>query len=71
MKSNHKNFVHLVGSYTYCRMMHGAYNVKKWFSKLYVCVCAYLFIYLLNNLITQPESRMHPHYAVYYTIQRH
>ena len=29
MKSNHKNFVHLVGSYTYCRMMHGAYNVKK------------------------------------------
>jgi hypothetical protein len=51
--------------------MHGAYNVKKWFSKLYVCVCAYLFIYLLNKLITQPESRMHPHYAVYYTIQRH
>ena len=27
MKSNHKNFVHLVDSYTYCRMMHGAYNV--------------------------------------------
>ena len=26
-KSNYKNFVHLVGSYTYCRMMHGAYNV--------------------------------------------
>ena len=28
IKSNHKNFVHLVGLYTYCRMMHGAYNVK-------------------------------------------
>ena len=28
MKSNHKNFVHLVGLYTYCKMMHGAYNVK-------------------------------------------
>ena len=28
MKSNHKNFVHLVGLYTYYRMMHGAYNVK-------------------------------------------
>jgi hypothetical protein len=27
MNYNHKNFVHLVGSYTYCRMMHGAYNV--------------------------------------------
>ena len=27
-KSNHKNFVHLVGLYTYCKMMHGAYNVK-------------------------------------------
>ena len=28
MKSNHKNFVLLVGSYTYCRMMHSAYSVK-------------------------------------------
>ena len=27
-KSNHKNFVHLVGLYTYCKMMHGAYNIK-------------------------------------------
>ena len=27
MKSNHKNFVQLVGLYTYCGMMHGAYNV--------------------------------------------
>ena len=25
---SHKNCVHLVGLYTYCRMMHGAYNVK-------------------------------------------
>ena len=24
----HRNFVHLVGLYTYCKMMHGAYNVK-------------------------------------------
>ena len=24
----HKNFVHLVGFCTYCKMMHGAYNVK-------------------------------------------
>ena len=29
IKSNHKNFVHLVGLYTYCKMMHGAYYVKK------------------------------------------
>ena len=28
INSNNKNFVHLVGLYTYCRMMHGAYNVK-------------------------------------------
>ena len=28
MKSNRNNFMHLIGSYTYCRMMHGAYNVK-------------------------------------------
>ena len=28
IKPNHKNFVHLVGLYTYCKMMHGAYNVK-------------------------------------------
>ena len=28
IKCNHKNFVHLVVSYTYCRMMRDAYNVK-------------------------------------------
>ena len=28
MKSNYKNFVHLVGLYTYCKMMHGVYNIK-------------------------------------------
>ena len=28
IKSNHKNFVNLVGLYTYCGMMHGACNVK-------------------------------------------
>ena len=28
IKSNHKNFVHLVGLYTCCKMMHGTYNVK-------------------------------------------
>ena len=28
IKCNHKNFVHLVGLYTYCTMMHGAYSVK-------------------------------------------
>ena len=27
-KVYHKNFVRLVGVYTYCRMMHGVYNVK-------------------------------------------
>ena len=32
MKSNHKNFVHLVGLYTYCKMMHRAYNVTKLYS---------------------------------------
>ena len=35
MKSKHKNFVHLVGSHTYCRMMHGAYNIK---SNFLVCL---------------------------------
>ena len=29
IKSNHKNFVHLVGLYTYCRMMHDAYDAKQ------------------------------------------
>ena len=29
IKSNHKNFVRLVGLYTYCKMMHGAHNVKR------------------------------------------
>ena len=28
MKSNDKNFVHLVGLYAYCKKMHGAYSVK-------------------------------------------
>ena len=28
MKFNHKNLVHLVGLYTYCKMRHGAYSVK-------------------------------------------
>ena len=28
IKSNHKNSVHLVDSYTYCKMMHGAYTIK-------------------------------------------
>ena len=28
IKSNHKNFVNLVGLCTCCKMMHGAYNVK-------------------------------------------
>ena len=32
MKSNHKNFVHLVGLYANCKMMHGAYNVKSFVS---------------------------------------
>ena len=40
IKSNHKNFVHLVGSYAYCRMMHGAYSVK--------LLCLFLSIYLLS-----------------------
>ena len=32
MKSNQKDFVHLVGSYTYCRMMHGSYSVERMFN---------------------------------------
>ena len=28
IKSNHKNSVHLVGLYTYCKMMRGAYNIR-------------------------------------------
>ena len=27
-QSNYKNFVNLVGLYTYCKMMHGTYNIK-------------------------------------------
>ena len=27
-KAIHKNFVYLVGLYTYCKLMHGAYSVK-------------------------------------------
>ena len=41
IKSNHKNFVHLVGSLTYCRMMHGAYNVKY---KRNLCVEEYIIL---------------------------
>jgi hypothetical protein len=37
IKSNHKNFVHLVGLYTYCEMMHGVYNVN--FSKDLTFLC--------------------------------
>ena len=29
IKSNQKNFVHLVGLYTYRKMMHGSYNIKR------------------------------------------
>ena len=29
IKSNHKNFVYLVGLYTYCKMMHGSHNIKE------------------------------------------
>ena len=29
IKSNHRNCVHLVGLYAYCKMMHGGYNVKQ------------------------------------------
>ena len=28
IKSNYKNFVHIVGLYTYFKMMHGSYNIK-------------------------------------------
>ena len=36
INSNHKNFVHLVGLYTYCKMMHGVYNVRLRLMVLYV-----------------------------------
>ena len=42
IKSNHKNFVHLVGLYTYCKTMHGAYNVK--LNNLHIWL--YIFLYL-------------------------
>ena len=32
IKSNHNNFVYLVGLCTYCNMMHGTYSVKS-------CIC--------------------------------
>ena len=36
-KSNHKNFVYLVGLCTYCKMMHGSYNTKLNFTQF----CSY------------------------------
>ena len=39
IKSNHKIFLHLVGLHTYCKMMHGAYNIKLWNSYW----CAHIF----------------------------
>ena len=36
MKFNHKILCVLVGLYTYCKMMHGAYNIKS-FQHLSVC----------------------------------
>ena len=45
MKSNHKNFVHLVALYTYCKMMHGAYSVK------HQSQCHIIIILITNNNI--------------------
>ena len=51
-KSNHKNFVHLVGLYTYFGMMHGAYNVKlNLYDYVYKLLCYNLFINLLLGRI--------------------
>jgi hypothetical protein len=36
IKSNHKNFVHLVGLYTYCKMMHGAYTYCRMMHGAYI-----------------------------------
>ena len=44
MKSNNKNFVHLAGLYTYCRMMHGTYNVKLINLTLYIIFRIFPFI---------------------------
>jgi hypothetical protein len=42
MKCNHKTFVHLVGLYTYCKMMRGSYNVKLLSIYLYLfCLFCY------------------------------
>ena len=47
-KSNHKTFVYLVGLYTYCKMMRGAYNVK--FQNFLI----FLFVYVFHqNLRTK------------------
>ena len=35
INSNHKNFVHLVGLYTYCKKMHGAYKFKNLYDVFY------------------------------------
>ena len=44
IKFNHKNSVHLVGLYTYCKMMHGAYSVKP-------SRCAVLYSFLSLRLV--------------------
>ena len=49
IKSNHKNFVHLVGLYTYCRMMHSAYNVNYF-------VVVYLLAYSLKDVCERFEA---------------
>ena len=46
VKSNHKNFVHLVGLYTYCKMMQGAYNVKIFIA---FSISVVLWMYVLHT----------------------
>jgi hypothetical protein len=55
IKSNHKKFVHLIGLYTYCRMMHGAYSVKliatlEMSSVLFISFVFYLKSKLRNHI---------------------
>ena len=48
IKSNYNNFVHLVGLYMYCKMMHGTYNVI-------LCVCYISFPCSVTNVLTSLE----------------
>ena len=58
IKFNHKIFVHLVGLYRFCKMMHGAYNVKS-VKVIGTRVCAQSFFRKVSWLTTEKQTIRH------------